>query len=103
MEVQDVGHGRDLVLQHSLKFAELGGRLNVVEDKQQASDNSIANLAVEVRRLADAILTIEAERSAERSFKRWAVPILVSVVVGVLSTAVTLWTALASLPHGGGG
>lgn len=103
MEVQNIethGH-QDLVLEHSLKFARIEGRLGVLEEEQAEHDKNTEMLAHEVRRLADAILTIEAERRAERSFRRWAIPLMVSVVVGVLSTAVTLWAAFLAAPKGG--
>jgi len=103
MEVQNIethGH-QDLVLEHSLKFARIEGRLGALEGEQKEYDKNTKDLASEVRRLADAILTIEAERRAERSFRRWVIPIMVSVVVGVLSTAVTLWAAFLAAPKGG--
>lgn len=106
MDVQSVDargleHTPELILAHSLQFARIEGRLGALEEEQKEHDKNTEMLAHEVRRLADAILTIEAERRAERSFRRWAIPLLVSVVVGVLSTGVTLWAAFLAAPKGG--
>lgn len=102
MDVQSVDtrchdHNSELILTHSIQFARIEGRLGALEEGQKEYDKDTKDLAREVRRLADAILSIEAERKAERSFRRWAVPIFVSVVVGTISTAVTLIAALASM------
>ena len=107
MDVQSVDargleHTPELILAHSLQFARIEGRLGALEEEQKEYDKNTKDLASEVRRLADAILTIEAERRTALSFRRWVVPIMVSVVVGVLSTAVTLWAALAAMAAKGG-
>jgi len=83
-------HDANLVLQHSLQFAEIGGRLNVVEEKQRDNENATVKLADEVRRLSDTLLTVESERKSEQSFRRWATPIVVSVVVGIVSSSIPI-------------
>ena len=100
VDMHGLEHSPELVLAHSLQFARIEGRLGALEEEQKEHDKNTKDLANEVRRLADAILTIEAERKAERSFRRWAVPIFVSVVVGTISTAVTLMAAMASMKGG---
>lgn len=90
MDTQRTDCPEELVLKHSLQFAKIEGRLDRVESCEREHERSLKELLADVRRIADAILTLETERRAERSFTKWVLPIVVSITVGLVSAVASI-------------